>query len=83
MIVCYQKLEGWVLDSIILDNEKKMCEWTSLDVESDFLDKCVRCKHQKVDHDRSASRDKMKCLIGDCNCKTFKPDKKYYRSSKK
>ena len=35
--------------------------WYSiLDAESDLLDKCVRCKHQKVDHDRSATRDKMR-----------------------
>lgn len=77
------EIKTGALDSIILDKEMRTCWCIPLDVESDFLDKCVRCKHQKVDHDRSATRDKMKCLIGDCTCKTFKPDKKYYRSSKK
>ncbi len=49
----------------------------------DLFVKCMRCNHQKVDHDRSAPKDKMKCFIGNCTCKTFKPDKKYYKSSKK
>src|SRR5215469_15442668 len=32
-----------------------------------------------VDHDRTAARDKMKCLIYKCQCKSFVPDRKYYR----
>jgi hypothetical protein len=52
--------------------------------ELDLVVKCSRCNHQKIDHDRTAgNRDKMKCLIGECNCKSFLPDRKYYRSSKK
>ncbi len=51
--------------------------------ESDLFVRCLKCKHQKVDHDRTASRDKMKCLIGNCNCKKFIEDRKYYRSTKK
>jgi hypothetical protein len=31
----------------------------------------------------SAARDKMKCLIYKCQCKSFVPDRKYYRSTKK
>jgi hypothetical protein len=51
--------------------------------EGDLFVKCSRCTHQKADHDRSANKDKMKCLIGNCSCKSFAPDRKYYRSSKK
>ena len=52
--------------------------------ESDLLVKCSRCNHPKIDHDRTVgNRDKMKCLIGNCSCKSFLPDRKYYRSSKK
>jgi hypothetical protein len=52
-------------------------------MESDTFVKCLRCKHQKIDHDKDAKIDKMKCLIENCTCKKFKPDRKYYRSSKK
>lgn len=51
--------------------------------ETDLFVRCLRCKHQKIDHDRNTSKDKMKCLIGSCSCKTFVPDRKYYRTSKK
>jgi hypothetical protein len=51
--------------------------------ESDLFVRCSRCTHQKADHDRSANKDKMKCLIGNCSCKSFRPDRKYYRSSRK
>lgn len=44
--------------------------------ESDLFVRCLKCKHQKVDHDRTASRDKMKCLIGNCNCKKFIEDRR-------
>ena len=54
-----------------------------MDSEFDLFARCIKCAHHKVDHDRNASRDKMKCLIGDCNCKTFVPDRKYYRTSKR
>lgn len=50
--------------------------------ESDLLVRCMKCKHQKIDHDRSAARDKMKCLISGCQCKSYVPDRKYYRSLK-
>src|SRR5215831_5020471 len=50
-----------------------------MNIESDLLLKCIKCKHQKIDHDRSAARDKMKCLIYKCQCKSFVPDRKYYR----
>jgi hypothetical protein len=52
--------------------------------ESDLFVRCLKCQHQKVDHDRSAAKkDKSKCLIGNCKCKGFVSDRKYYRSSKK
>ncbi len=51
--------------------------------ESDLLVRCIKCKHQKIDHDRTAPRDKMKCLIYKCQCKTYVSDRKYYRSTKK
>ena len=51
--------------------------------ESDLFLKCLKCQHQKVDHERNATRDKMKCLIGTCTCKKFIPDRKYYRASRK
>ena len=38
---------------------------------------------EQFDHDRTAARDKMKCLIYKCQCKSFVPDRKYYRSTKK
>ena len=55
----------------------------NLEIDSDTFVKCLRCKHQKIDHDKDAKIDKMKCLIENCTCKKFKPDRKYYRSSKK
>ena len=55
----------------------------TMNIESDLLLKCIKCKHQKIDHDRTAARDKMKCLIYKCQCKSFVPDRKYYRSTKK
>ena len=77
-------IQIWLLlRKIILLVKGDLVWYTSLDNESDLLVKCLRCKHQKVDHDRTASRDKMKCLIGSCSCKTFKMDKKYYKSSRK
>jgi len=54
-----------------------------MNIESDLLLKCITCKHQKIDHDRIAARDKMKCLIYKCQCNSFVPDRKYYRSSRK
>ena len=51
--------------------------------EPDLFLKCIKCKHQKIDHNRTATKDKMNCLIYKCQCKTFVPDRKYYRSSKK
>jgi len=54
-----------------------------MDSDSDSFLKCLKCQHQKIDHDRNASRDKMKCMIGACECKKFVPDRKYYRASKK
>ncbi|HZB73780.1 MAG TPA: hypothetical protein VE378_03465 [Nitrososphaeraceae archaeon] len=51
--------------------------------ESDLFVRCSRCTHQKADHDRNANKDKMKCLVGNCSCKSFAPDRKYYRSSRK
>ena len=57
--------------------------YTPVDSEFDLVARCIKCTHQKVDHDTNASRDKMKCLIGNCNCRTFVPDRKYYRTSKR
>ena len=54
-----------------------------MNIESDLLLRCIKCEHQKVDHDRTATSDKMKCLIYKCQCKAFVPDRKYYRSTKK
>ena len=54
-----------------------------MNIESDLLLRCLKCEHQKVDHDRTATSDKMKCLIYKCQCKAFVPDRKYYRSTKK
>ena len=52
--------------------------------ESDLFVKCSRCKHQKADHNRATdNKDKMKCLVGNCTCRSFLSDRKYYRSSKK
>ena len=34
-----------------------------MDSDSDLSARCIKCSHQKVDHDRNSSRDKMKCLI--------------------
>lgn len=51
--------------------------------ESDLFLRCLKCQHQKVDHDRNAAADKMKCLIGECTCKKYVPDRKYYRASRK
>ena len=49
------------------------------DSDSDLFIKCSNCSHQKADHDTSANRDKMKCLIGNCKCTAFLPDRKYYK----
>jgi len=54
-----------------------------MNIESDLLLGCLKCEHQKVDHDRTVTSDKMKCLIYKCQCKAFVPDRKYYRSTKK
>ncbi len=54
-----------------------------MNIESDLLLRCIKCEHQKIDHDRTATSDKMKCLIYKCQCKAFVPDRKYYRSTKK
>ncbi len=54
-----------------------------MNIESDLLLRCLKCEHQKIDHDRTATSDKMKCLIYKCQCKAFVPDRKYYRSTKK
>jgi hypothetical protein len=54
-----------------------------MDNESDLFLRCLKCQHQKVDHDRNAAADKMKCLIGECTCKKYVPDRKYYRASRK
>ena len=54
-----------------------------MEEDSDPFVKCLRCNHQKIDHDKNVKIDKMRCLIENCNCKKFKPDRKYYRSSKK
>jgi hypothetical protein len=54
-----------------------------MDNESDLFVRCSKCNHQKVDHERAVSRDKMKCLIEKCVCKSYLPDRKYYRSTKK
>ena len=54
-----------------------------MDSEFDLVLRCIKCAHQKVDHDTNSSIDKMKCLIGNCNCMTFVPDRKYYRQSKR
>ena len=45
--------------------------YTPVDSEFDLVARCIKCTHQKVDHDTNSSRDKMKCLIGNCNCMTF------------
>ncbi len=54
-----------------------------MNIESDLLLRCLKYEHQKIDHDRTATSDKMKCLIYKCQCKAFVPDRKYYRSTKK
>ena len=52
--------------------------------ESDLFIRCSRCHHQQVDHDKTAiNKDRMRCLIGNCACKSFTMERKYYRSSKK
>lgn len=47
--------------------------------EYDMFIKCSQCHHQKGDHDTAAKDDKKKCLIGNCKCKTFVPDRKYHK----
>ena len=54
-----------------------------MNIESDLLLRCLKCEHQKIDHDRTTTSDKMKCLIYKCQFKAFVPDRKYYRSTKK
>jgi hypothetical protein len=55
----------------------------TINSESDLLIKCIKCEHQKIDHHRTAARDKMKCLIYKCRCKSFVHDRKYHRSTYK
>ena len=52
-------------------------------MDFDSFVRCIRCNHQKIDHEQSSKIDKTKCLIENCNCKKFRSDRKYYRSSKK